>query len=94
MKTALLLIALGWGFKIYADASSMGKKSVKRLGRMVGIVIMVISFLGALCTTIGAMKYGYGDGYYYHGMGGHWDKSNCPFTGWMHPATGEMPSQS
>ena len=83
MQTALLLIALGFGFKIFAEASANAKKSVKQLGRLVGIVIMVVSFVGTLCTvwyTISCGKmYGPMGGKYW--MGGHGMKKWCPITG-------------
>ena len=51
MHTALLLIALGFGYKIYAEASVDKKKSLKRLGRIVGVSIMVIALLGTGCKA-------------------------------------------
>ena len=58
MQSALLLIALGFGFKIFAEASTNAKKHVKRLGQIVGIVIMVVSFLGTVCAVSYAIQYG------------------------------------
>jgi len=56
MQSALLLIALGFGFKIFAEASEKQKKSIKQLGRLVGIIIMVISLCGVLCSVFTCMK--------------------------------------
>lgn len=58
MQSALLLIALGFGFKIFAEASEKQKKSIKQLGRLVGIIIMVISLCGVLCSIFTCMKSG------------------------------------
>ncbi|MBI4430904.1 MAG: hypothetical protein HY587_04230 [Candidatus Omnitrophica bacterium] len=52
MEIAVLLIALGFGYKIFAEASSNNKKQLKQLGRMVGVIIMVAALLGAVCMTI------------------------------------------
>ncbi len=86
MQTAFLLIALGFGFKIFAEASANAKKSVRQLGRLVGIVIMLVSFLGTLCGITCAVRYG---------------KMYCPFGGktsmWggskMCPITGKSLTQ-
>lgn len=43
MKLGLLLIALGVGYKVYAEASKE-KGFLRSLGQWVGAVIMVISF--------------------------------------------------
>lgn len=50
MNTALLLIALGFGFKIFAEAGKSGEKSVKSLGRMVGGFIMFVALMGTVFT--------------------------------------------
>ncbi len=78
MQSALLLIALGFGFKIFAEASSNNKKYVKRLGQFVGIVIMVTSFVVTLCAVSCAVQYGKG-----YPMGKGWMGSGkmCPITG-------------
>lgn len=69
MQSALLLIALGFGYKIFAEASANNKKRVKQLGQLVGSVIMIISFLGTLCAVSYAIQY---------------RKMNCPIgKGWM-----------
>ena len=49
MKVALLLITLGFGYKIFADATKE-QGSLKSLGRVIGIVMMVVA------AGIGAMK--------------------------------------
>ena len=83
MQAALLLIALGFGFKIFADATANNKKSVRQLGRVVGAVIMLVSFFGTICTiwcTIQCAKMG---GYCPMGGKALWGKSAkmCPITG-------------
>jgi len=79
MQSALLLIALGFGFKIFAEASSNNKKRVRQLGQLVGNVIMIISFLGTLCAVSYAIQYGK----MYCPMGKSWmgGEKMCPFTG-------------
>ena len=42
MKSALLLIALGFGYKVFADATKEAG-GIKTLGRLIGIVMMVLS---------------------------------------------------
>ena len=49
MKVALLLIAMGFGFKIFAEASTNAKKSIKNLGRLVGAFIMIVALVGTVC---------------------------------------------
>ncbi len=66
MKIALFLLTLGFGYKIYAEASSIGKKKMKALGRTIGIFMMIVSLIGTVC------------GIYFkasHGMG------YCPYSG-------------
>ena len=51
MKIALLLIALGLGFKIFTDANKE-QASVKSIGRIIGIVMMLVSaFTGTLMAA-------------------------------------------
>ncbi len=49
MHLALLLIALGFGYKLYVEASQQKSKNLKRLGKAIGVVVMLVSFLAALC---------------------------------------------
>ena len=79
MHSALLLIALGFGYKIFAEASSNGKKRVKQLGQLVGSVIMIVSFLGTLCAVSCAIQYGKMN----YPMEKNWTGGGkmCPFTG-------------
>lgn len=85
MKIALLLLALGFGFKIFAEASTMAKKSLKQLGRAVGLFIMLVSFAGTLCLLWMGIQYGKWDGSYYCPVGGFGKtdaaKKFCPLTG-------------
>ena len=78
MQTALLLIALGFGFKIFAEASTNAKKSVKQLGRLVGAFIMLVSFLGTICMVACAIQYGK---MYPMGRGWMGGGKMCPITG-------------
>lgn len=50
MNTALLLIALGFGFKIFAEAGQLEGKSVKTLGRVVGGFVMLVALMGTVFT--------------------------------------------
>lgn len=91
MDTALLLIALGFGFKIFAEASSNNKKQLKQLGRAVGVVIMIVSAAGAACTTYTTATCAYScqigkcdmhGGKFGHKFGkGFMGKTDCPFAG-------------
>ena len=78
MSTALLLIALGFGFKIYVEASRTTKANTKRLGRIVAIFIMVLAATGALCHTAKSIRCGLSAGCaksgYFMGIGG----KKCP----------------
>lgn len=79
MQIGLLLIALGFGFKIFAEASTHAKKSVKQLGRVIGVGIMIVSFLGTVCAVTCAIQYGKG----FCPMGKNWGMGGkmCPITG-------------
>lgn len=89
MDTALLLIALGFGFRIFSEASANNKKQLKQLGRAVGVVIMIVSAAGAFCTTYTTVKCAYScqlgkcdmhGGKFGHKFGkGFMGKTNCPF---------------
>ena len=46
MKLGLLLIALGYGYKVYADALKE-KGNLRSLGQWVGAFIMAIAFLAS-----------------------------------------------
>jgi hypothetical protein len=87
MQAGLLLIALGFGYKIYAEASVNARKNMKRLGRAIGVAIMVVSALGTVCTvwyaiTCGPYAYGhYGKGGKFYGAWKGGFKPFCPITG-------------
>ena len=51
MQTAFLLIALGFGFKIFSEAFSAHSKIVRKLGQAVGAIMMIVSLVGAFCTV-------------------------------------------
>ena len=85
MQTGLLLIAMGLGFKVFAEATANGKKTIRQLGRLVGIFMMVVSLLGTICAISCAAKYGQ-SGYGF--MGG----KMCPLTGKF--ISSEMPEMS
>ena len=74
MHLALLLIALGFGFKIFSEASSGGKKPINQLGRLIGVVIMALSFLSTVCMVSCIVK---------SGSAGPMGKRMCPITGEM-----------
>ena len=48
MRTALLLIAMGFGYQIFASAYRQKVKMLQKLGQVVGVVMMVLGFLGAV----------------------------------------------
>ena len=73
--SGLTLIALGIGFKVYAEASANQKKSLKQLGRLVGGFIMIVSFIGSVCMISCAVK---------AGKSGYFGKM-CPLTGQSMP---------
>ncbi len=102
MNTALLLIALGFGFKIFAEAGKFGEKSVKRLGRFVGIFMMLVAFAGAGFTLWSKCYRGSlacpmpfhnaADAGYYSGPAGSGMKAMCPFKGKTQGQNGEQAS--
>ncbi len=57
MDLALLLIALGFGYKIFVEGSLQTKKNLKQAGRLVGLVIMVLSAAGAAAKTFSMFNY-------------------------------------
>lgn len=59
MKLGLLLIALGVGYKVYAEASKE-KGPLRSLGQWVGAVIMVISFATSALLVYAYAKVGTG----------------------------------
>jgi hypothetical protein len=74
MQLALLLIALGFGYKIFVEAAGQGKKRIKQIGQLVGGFIMLIALASSLALVAYTAKYGCPDGK------GGWGKM-CPFTG-------------
>lgn len=64
MKLALLLIALGFGYKVYADAAKE-KGSLRSIGQWVGAIIMATAFVASAFLVYG----------YSTGAGG----GACPF---------------
>lgn len=56
MKLGLLLIALGFGYKVYAEAAKE-KGSLRSLGQGVGAIIMAISLIASALIV-----YGYSSG--------------------------------
>ena len=52
MTTAVALIALSLGYKVFADAQKE-KAGLKRLGEIVGAVVMIVAFI---CVLHGAAK--------------------------------------
>ena len=58
MQLALLLIALGFGYKIFVEATSQGKKRVKQIGQLIGGFIMLIAFASSLAIASYIIKSG------------------------------------
>ena len=58
MQLAFLLIALGFGYKIFVEATSQGKKRVKQIGQFVGGFIMLIALAASLGIVSYMAKYG------------------------------------
>ena len=58
MQLALLLIALGFGYKIFVEATSNPKKRVKQIGQLVGGFIMLIALASSLALVAYMAKYG------------------------------------
>lgn len=52
MKLGLLLIALGFGYKVYADAAKE-KGSLRSIGQWVGATIMATSFVASAFLVYG-----------------------------------------
>ena len=77
MQLALLLIASGFGYKIFAEATAHPKKRVKKLGQIVGLVMIVIG----LGTSVLMISYGLKNGHFIGGRGGFWGGKMCPITG-------------
>ena len=48
MRTALFLIALGFGYKVYVEALQQKSKQLQQLGQLVGAVMMLVSIAGAI----------------------------------------------
>ena len=48
MRTALFLIALGFGYKIYLEALQQKSKQLQQLGQFIGAVMMLVSIAGAI----------------------------------------------
>lgn len=57
MRTALLLIALGFGYQIFSSAVRQRTVMLKRLGLAVGAVMMIISLLGSICLITLGLKH-------------------------------------
>ena len=81
MGIAVLLLALGFGYKVFADATADSKKGLRTLGRSSGLFIMIAS-VGAMVLSAACMsKYcpmGSKGGMGGKGMMG---KKFCPFSG-------------
>ena len=73
MQLAFLLIALGFGYKIFVEATGQGKKRVKQIGQFIGGFIMLIALASSLGIISYMIKYGCP-----MGKDGRWGKM-CPF---------------
>ena len=58
MEIALLLIALGFGFKIFADADTYAKKQTRKAAQAVGLFIIMISLIGTFFSLRSGFWYG------------------------------------
>lgn len=72
MKLGLLLIALGLGYKVYAEGSKE-KGNLKALGQWVGAIMMATSLI-----VSALMIYGYSSSCL--GKGCPFEKGGCPFS--------------
>jgi hypothetical protein len=84
MSFGLLLIALGFGYKIYVEASLNSKKRLKKLGRLVGGSMMGLSTIVAAGMLLCALACaGRGSGYFCPIKGGMMKSGKlfCPVTG-------------
>lgn len=76
MKLGLLLIALGFGYKVYAEASKE-KGKLRSIGLWVGAFMMAVSFLlSSLFVYTYSMQWMSGK---CPGVGCPFDKPGCPF---------------
>ena len=76
MKLGLLLIALGFGYKVYADAAKE-KGNLRSLGQWVGAFVMAVSFL-----ISSLFVYSYSINWMSGKCPGVWcpfNKAGCPF---------------
>lgn len=90
MHSGLLLIAMGFGFKVFAEATANSKKTVRQVGSLVGIFMMLVSFLGTICSVLCVAKYGKSN----YGFMGKWGGKMCPLTGEPLPVeTGKLPAK-
>jgi len=69
----LLLLALGFGCKVFADATANTRKGLQILGRAIGLFIMIASVGAIICT---AASCGFG----MYGGKGMMGKKFCPFS--------------
>lgn len=90
MKIGLLLIALGFGYQIFADAYRQKLKPLERLGKAVGAVIMLVSFFGILCFLFPGFKL-FCDQKGYCPFAAKGGKAMCGFSSPKHlPTTGNV----
>lgn len=54
MSLALCLIALALGYKVFLDASKE-KEGLKLLGQIIGIVVMALALVSAVCASLKCM---------------------------------------
>lgn len=92
MRTALFLIALGFGYTIFAQANKKSDRVTQILGKIVAIFMMALSFVGVLhCLWFAGMRCvtpycpthtGPKQSEMYRQMGmGHGKKMFCPVAG-------------
>ncbi|PIQ87000.1 MAG: hypothetical protein COV74_02320 [Candidatus Omnitrophica bacterium CG11_big_fil_rev_8_21_14_0_20_45_26] len=59
MKIGLLLIALGYGYKIFLDAAKQKVKNLRLLGQLVGAIMMTVAIAGIVCMVTCYMSAGF-----------------------------------
>ncbi len=73
LGVAVLLLAAVGGYMVFERASTR-KGSVKTLGRVVGVAVIILSFLGVACRSYSGMS-----GTSCALGGGYFKKGVCPY---------------
>lgn len=90
MRIALFLLVLGFGYRIFIDASRQKIKGFQSLGQSVGVFMMVVSLFGCLYFIASGLKYlCVQKGNCPVMSKGKW-MQNCPFSGRSQEGRGEI----